>query len=122
VSRRQGRFQLAHRASIFLDEIGEMSLTTQVKLLRVLQERAVILCRENTITPAEFPGVLQAMADDGTDGAPDPSAETERVRYCPTGKKAVPLSLFANETRVPPSRFLHERPATLTQTIDSGSV
>jgi two-component system response regulator HydG len=39
VSRKQGRFQLAHRASIFLDEIGEMSLTTQVKLLRVLQER-----------------------------------------------------------------------------------
>jgi two-component system response regulator HydG len=40
VNRKQGRFQLAHRASIFLDEIGEMSLTTQVKLLRVLQERA----------------------------------------------------------------------------------
>jgi two-component system, NtrC family, response regulator HydG len=39
VNRKQGRFQLAHRASIFLDEIGEMTLTTQVKLLRVLQER-----------------------------------------------------------------------------------
>jgi two-component system response regulator HydG len=36
---KQGRFQLAHKASIFLDEIGEMPLTTQVKILRVLQER-----------------------------------------------------------------------------------
>lgn len=39
VSRKQGRFQLAHQASIFLDEIGEMPLSTQVKILRVLQER-----------------------------------------------------------------------------------
>jgi two-component system, NtrC family, response regulator HydG len=39
VKRKQGRFQLAHRSSIFLDEIGEMSLATQAKILRVLQER-----------------------------------------------------------------------------------
>ncbi|MBW2368577.1 MAG: sigma-54-dependent Fis family transcriptional regulator [Deltaproteobacteria bacterium] len=39
VARKQGRFQLADKASIFLDEIGEMSLTTQVKILRVLQEQ-----------------------------------------------------------------------------------
>lgn len=38
-NRKQGRFQLANNASIFLDEIGEMSLTTQAKILRVLQER-----------------------------------------------------------------------------------
>ena len=39
LARKQGRFQLAHKASIFLDEIGEMSPATQVKILRVLQER-----------------------------------------------------------------------------------
>jgi two-component system, NtrC family, response regulator HydG len=39
LSRRQGRFQLAHLSSIFLDEISEMSPTTQAKILRVLQER-----------------------------------------------------------------------------------
>ncbi len=33
-----GRFELAHKGSILLDEIGEMSLEVQVKLLRVLQE------------------------------------------------------------------------------------
>lgn len=38
-SQKRGRFQLAHEASIFLDEIGEMPSTTQAKILRVLQER-----------------------------------------------------------------------------------
>ena len=36
---RKGRFELAHKGTIFLDEIGEMSPSTQKKLLRVLQER-----------------------------------------------------------------------------------
>jgi two-component system response regulator HydG len=38
-ARKQGRFQLAHQSSIFLDEIAEMAPTTQAKILRVLQER-----------------------------------------------------------------------------------
>jgi two-component system response regulator AtoC len=36
---RKGRFEMAHKGTIFLDEIGEMSLGTQKKLLRVLQEK-----------------------------------------------------------------------------------
>jgi PAS domain S-box-containing protein len=39
VSDRQGRFQLADTGTIFLDEIGDLPLALQVKLLRVLQER-----------------------------------------------------------------------------------
>lgn len=39
VSQKKGRFELADGGTIFLDEIGEIDLTTQVKILRVLQER-----------------------------------------------------------------------------------
>jgi formate hydrogenlyase transcriptional activator len=38
VSMRQGRFELAHRGTIFLDEIGDLAADIQAKLLRVLQE------------------------------------------------------------------------------------
>ena len=41
VSERMGRFEQAQGGTIFLDEIGNMSLTLQAKLLRVLQERVV---------------------------------------------------------------------------------
>jgi len=39
VSRRIGRFEMANSGTIFLDEIGEIDLSTQTKLLRVLQEK-----------------------------------------------------------------------------------
>ena len=39
VANREGRFSVAHEGTIFLDEIGDMSSTLQVKLLRVLQDR-----------------------------------------------------------------------------------
>jgi two-component system, NtrC family, response regulator len=40
-ARRIGRFEQANQGTIFLDEIGDMTLATQVKLVRVLQERCV---------------------------------------------------------------------------------
>jgi Nif-specific regulatory protein len=39
LAQRKGRFELAHTGTIFLDEIGDLTPATQVKLLRVIQER-----------------------------------------------------------------------------------
>ncbi len=41
VSQKKGKFEAARNGTIFLDEIGEMPLAAQVKLLRVLQERRI---------------------------------------------------------------------------------
>ena len=39
IGQRKGFFELAHRGTLFMDEIGEMPISTQTKLLRVLEER-----------------------------------------------------------------------------------
>lgn len=47
----KGRFELANGGTIFLDEIGEINLSTQVKLLRVLQDKTIErVGAENTIS------------------------------------------------------------------------
>jgi len=41
LARRQGRFEYAHRGTLFLDEIGDMPATTQIKLLRVIEQKEI---------------------------------------------------------------------------------
>ena len=48
-----GLFELAHRGTIFLDEIGEIPISLQAKLLRVLQEKEIRRIGGNTVQPID---------------------------------------------------------------------
>ncbi|MDF2153727.1 sigma-54 dependent transcriptional regulator [Vibrio sp. CAU 1672] len=69
---RKGRFELAEGGTIFLDEIGDMPMPMQVKLLRVLQERCFERVGGNTTIKVNVRVVaathrnLESMIDDGT--------------------------------------------------------
>ncbi|OPX47529.1 sigma 54-interacting transcriptional regulator [Clostridium thermobutyricum] len=49
-----GLFELAHRGTIFLDEIGELPLGLQSSLLRVIQEKEIMRVGSNEITPIDI--------------------------------------------------------------------
>jgi transcriptional regulator with GAF, ATPase, and Fis domain len=53
VQRRQGRFEMAHSGTIFLDEVGELPAETQIALLRVLQERQFERVGGNRVLPTD---------------------------------------------------------------------
>ncbi|MGL5646262.1 MAG: sigma 54-interacting transcriptional regulator [Clostridium sp.] len=51
---KMGVFELAHKGTIFLDEIGELPLSLQASLLRVIQEKEVMRIGSNEITPVDI--------------------------------------------------------------------
>ncbi len=72
MQRRIGRFEEASGGTIFLDEIGEIDMPTQVKLLRVLSERSIERVGSNTPIPVQVRVIaatnrdLEAMVAAGT--------------------------------------------------------
>jgi len=53
MSRRLGRFEEAGKGTIFLDEIGELDISLQAKLLRVLQEKEITRVGGNAVVPVD---------------------------------------------------------------------
>jgi len=60
---RQGRFESDNGGTVCLDEIGEVSPTIQVKLLRVLQERTIERVGDQTSLPVDIRGVAATNRD-----------------------------------------------------------
>ncbi|MFD2515617.1 sigma-54-dependent transcriptional regulator [Pontibacter locisalis] len=53
LARRIGKFEEANKGTIFLDEIGELDVSLQAKLLRVLQEKEITRVGGNTVVPVD---------------------------------------------------------------------
>ena len=53
VVQRKGRFEYAHGGSLFLDEVGDLPMDTQVKLLRVIEEREITRVGSNAAIPVD---------------------------------------------------------------------
>jgi two-component system, NtrC family, response regulator HydG len=70
--RKKGKFEIAEGGTVFLDEIGDISLKTQTDLLRVLQEREITRVGGNQVIKVDFRCVaatnknLETMIEDGT--------------------------------------------------------
>jgi two-component system response regulator HydG len=71
-ARRKGKFEAADAGTVFLDEIGDISLKTQTDLLRVLQEKEIVRVGGTQPTKVDFRCIaatnrdLEAMVKDGT--------------------------------------------------------
>ncbi len=63
VADRVGRFEMAHKGTIFLDEIGELDISCQVKLLRVLQEQTFEVLGDSRPRQADVRVVCATNAD-----------------------------------------------------------
>lgn len=71
-ARRKGKFEAADGGTVFLDEIGDISLKTQTDLLRVLQEKEIVRVGATQPTKVDFRCIaatnrdLEAMVKEGT--------------------------------------------------------
>jgi transcriptional regulator with PAS, ATPase and Fis domain len=102
---RAGKFELADNGSIFLDEIGDMPLTTQMKLLRVIQEKTSV--RLGSVEEREVNVRIIAATHK------DLSAEVQRGTF----REDLYYRLTVLDVKIPPLRERREDIPALTRHI-----
>ena len=131
--RRTGVFELAHRGTLFLDEIAEMQPATQVKLLRVLQERTFrrlggrqeqsVDVRVIAATNVEPDGGGHATASCARISTTGSTSSRSSCRRCATRREDIPLLVqtFLNEFNAP-QRQVGPRASTRRRCTSSSGI
>lgn len=104
-----GIFELAHKGTVFLDEISEMSLDVQVKLLRVLQEKEVTRIGDDKVIPIDVRIIAACNKDLKTEIAAGRFREDLYYRVCVLELFIPPLRERAEDIPVLVRHFLHGR-------------
>ena len=103
VAARPGKFELADRGTIFLDEIGDMSPTLQAKIVRVIEEK----------TFTRVGGTKEMQVDVRVVAATNADLETRRFRDCSVATSFTGSTQF--KVILPPLRQRREDMLALTQ-------
>lgn len=104
-----GIFELAHKGTVFLDEISEMSLDVQVKLLRVLQEKEVTRIGDDKVIPIDVRIIAACNKDLKKEIAAGRFREDLYYRVCVLELFIPPLRERAEDIPILVRHFLHGR-------------
>jgi two-component system, NtrC family, response regulator AtoC len=106
---RAGRFELAHKGTLFLDELGAPSASLEARLLRLLNDREVERAGGTEPIPVDVRVVASctpSLASSWSDAAPQPEAPGMHGAPATRGELAARLGIFS--VRVPPLRERRE--------------
>jgi DNA-binding NtrC family response regulator len=108
MARRIGKFEEAQQGTIFLDEIGELDLNLQTKLLRVLQEKEVTRVGSNEVIPLEVRVIVATHKDLAEEVKKGKFREDLYYRLLGLPINIPPLRERGNDTIVLARHFLKE--------------
>ncbi len=110
-----GIFELAHKGTVFLDEISEMSPDVQVKLLRVLQEKEVTRIGDDKVIPIDVRIIAACNKDLKQEIAAGRFREDLYYRVCVLELFIPPLRERAEDIPTLVRHFLHGRKSLTTR-------
>ncbi len=120
-ARKRGKFELAHTGTIFLDEIGDMNLATQAKLLRVLDEKKFHRVGESRMQSSDVRVIAATNKDLESEIRQERFREDLYYRLNVVPIKVPPLRERAEDIPILAETFLAEAAANnreLQKTID----